>query len=206
MTPVAHRTERGKQRSLVLINAATRLFLKNGYENTSVDEIIQKAGGSKSHVYQEFGGKEGLFLAVVSHLCDKVQLSIALVPVNNLNPEEGLQKLASVFLTELLAPQHIAFQRLIFSEAARFPKAGAIWFERGPQSTRKTFSNFIRKKMEDGELKTGDADTAATLFHDMLGGTLMHRTWLRIDKVPSEEEIAQLVRSSVQVFLHGYQI
>jgi hypothetical protein len=78
--------------------------------------------------------------------------------------------------------------------------------ERGPQSTRKTFSNFIRKKMEDGELKTGDADTAATLFHDMLGGTLMHRTWLRIDKVPSEEEIAQLVRSSVQVFLHGYQI
>jgi AcrR family transcriptional regulator len=89
--PVAHRTERGKQRSLVLINAATRLFLKNGYENTSVDEIIQKAGGSKSHVYQEFGGKEGLFLAVVSHLCDKVQLSIALVPVNNLSPEEGLQ-------------------------------------------------------------------------------------------------------------------
>jgi hypothetical protein len=60
--------------------------------------------------------------------------------------------------------------------------------------------------MEDGELKTGDADTAATLFHDMLGGTLMHRTWLRIDKLPSEEEIAQLVKSSVQVFLHGYQI
>ena len=206
MTQVARRTERGKQRSVVLINAAARLFLKNGYENTSVDEIIQKAGGSKSHVYQEFGGKEGLFLAVVSHLCDKVQLSIAHVSVNSLSPEEGLKKLASAFLSELLGPEHIAFQRLIFCEAARFPKAGKIWFERGPQTTRKTFSSFIRKKMEDGEVKVGDADTAATLFHDMLGGTLMHRTWLRIDKVPSEEEIAELVRSSVQLFLYGYTI
>jgi AcrR family transcriptional regulator len=204
MTPQARRTERGKQRSAVVINAATRLFLKNGYENTSVDEIIQKAGGSKSHVYQEFGGKEGLFLAVVSHLCDKVQLSIGHVSVDRLSVEEGLHKLASAFLTELLAPQHIAFQRLIFSEAARFPKAATIWFERGPQTTRKTFSNFIRQKMEDGELKAGDADTAATLFHDMLGGTLMHRTWMRIDKVPNENKIAELVRSSVQAFLYGY--
>jgi AcrR family transcriptional regulator len=206
MTPVARRTERGKQRSVVVINAATRLFLKNGYENTSVDEIIQQAGGSKSHVYQEFGGKEGLFLAVVSRLCDKVQVSIAHVTVNSLSVEEGLQTLAIAFLTELLAPQHIAFQRLIFTEAARFPKAGAIWFEHGPQSTRKTFSNFIRKKMEDGELKSADADTAATLFHDMLAGTLMHRTWVRIDKVPGEKEIADLVNSSVQVFLYGYTI
>jgi AcrR family transcriptional regulator len=206
MTPVARRTERGKQRSFVVINAAARLFLKNGYENTSVDEIIQKAGGSKSHVYQEFGGKEGLFLAVVSHLCDKVQLSIGHVSVSGLSPEEGLQKLASAFLSELLGPEHIAFQRLIFSEAARFPKAGKIWFERGPQTTRQTFSDFIRKKMAEGELKAGDANTAAMLFHDMLSGTLMHRTWLRIDKVPSEDEMADLVRSSVQVFLCGYTI
>jgi AcrR family transcriptional regulator len=205
-TPVARRTERGKQRSLVVIDAAARLFLKNGYENTSVDDIIQKAGGSKSHVYQEFGGKEGLFLAVVSHLCDKVQLSLAHVSVDNLSPEEGLQKLASAFLAELLTAQLIAFQRLIFSEAVRFPEAGAIWFERGPQTTQKTFANFIRKKMEEGQLKAGDACSAATLFHDMLAGTLMYKTWLRIDKRPSEDEIAELVRSSVELFLRGYII
>jgi hypothetical protein len=60
--------------------------------------------------------------------------------------------------------------------------------------------------LEEGELKSGDADTAATLFHDMLGGTLMHRTWLRIGKVPAENEIAELVRSSIQLFLHGYTL
>jgi len=50
-----------------------------------MEEIIQRSGGSKSHIYREFGGKDGLFLASVKFLCDEVQLSIETVDVSALS-------------------------------------------------------------------------------------------------------------------------
>ena len=35
-------------------------------------------------------------------------------------------------LSVLLGKRHIAFQRLVFAEASRFPKVGVIWFAHGP--------------------------------------------------------------------------
>jgi AcrR family transcriptional regulator len=54
-------TRRGKQRCEGILRTAADLFLEKGYEKTGVDEIIQRAGGSKTHIYREFGGKEGYF-------------------------------------------------------------------------------------------------------------------------------------------------
>jgi AcrR family transcriptional regulator len=75
-------TRRGIQRSEGIIRAAADLFLEKGYEGSSMEEIIQRSGGSKSHIYREFGGKDGLFLASVKFLCDEVQLSIETVDVS----------------------------------------------------------------------------------------------------------------------------
>ena len=45
--------------------AALALFSRDGYERTSVDAIAAEAGVSKRTVYNHFGDKENLFLAVV---------------------------------------------------------------------------------------------------------------------------------------------
>ena len=73
----ARKTRRGKQRSEGMLRTAADLFLEKGYEQTSVDDIIQRAGGSKTHIYREFGGKEGVFLAAVQRLCAEVLQPIA---------------------------------------------------------------------------------------------------------------------------------
>jgi AcrR family transcriptional regulator len=48
-----------------LLEIAAKLFLEKGYEGVSVDEITSQVGGSKTNIYSHFGGKEGLFLALV---------------------------------------------------------------------------------------------------------------------------------------------
>ena len=51
--------------------AALDVFLRRGYTNASVDEIVTESGVSRQTVYNNFGGKEALFLAVVDDVLDR---------------------------------------------------------------------------------------------------------------------------------------
>jgi AcrR family transcriptional regulator len=197
-------TRRGIQRSEGIIRAAADLFLEKGYEGSSMEEIIQRSGGSKSHIYREFGGKDGLFLASVKFLCDEVQLSIETVDVSALSVKAGLQKLALSLVQVLLTERHLALQRLVFAEALRFHKAGEIWFERGPQMTHRIFSHYFESCMRARLLRRADPMLAASLFCDMLSGHILDRAWLGIGKRPSRAEAKRTINAAVDVFLNGY--
>lgn len=55
----------GKQRREQLIEIGRTTFARRGFDGTSVEEIAARAGVSKPIVYEHFGGKEGLYAAVV---------------------------------------------------------------------------------------------------------------------------------------------
>ena len=63
---------KGAERLKKLKDSATNLFLEHGYEATSMDMVIQKVGGSRRNIYERFGGKEGLFVAVITDECRKL--------------------------------------------------------------------------------------------------------------------------------------
>ena len=66
------RTGRPKGRREALLRAAAEVFFEQGYAATSIDAIIERAGGSKRNIYNEFGNKQGLFSAIVKENADKV--------------------------------------------------------------------------------------------------------------------------------------
>jgi AcrR family transcriptional regulator len=58
------RVAQGDATRALLIKAARELFGEQGYVDTSIDEIVARAGLTKGAVYHHFDGKEGLFRAV----------------------------------------------------------------------------------------------------------------------------------------------
>ena len=58
------RVAEGDATRAALIAAARRLFGEQGYGDTSIDEVVARAGMTKGAVYHHFDGKEGLFRAV----------------------------------------------------------------------------------------------------------------------------------------------
>ena len=52
----------------VLIEAATEVFARRGYEGASLDEIAETAGFTRGAIYKNFGGKEDLFFQVIDQL------------------------------------------------------------------------------------------------------------------------------------------
>ena len=56
-------TGRPEKRRAIL-DAARRVFFSNGFAQTSVDTIAAQAGVSKQTIYNHFGDKRALFVAV----------------------------------------------------------------------------------------------------------------------------------------------
>lgn len=64
------RAERKARTRLELLRAANRLFVRNGYVATTLDEIASEAGVTVGAVYSNFGTKEDMFLALVDEILD----------------------------------------------------------------------------------------------------------------------------------------
>ncbi len=61
---VSKREQNKSQKKAALIDGAERLFIENGFDKTSVDEVAKNAGLTKRTLYQYFLSKEDLFCAV----------------------------------------------------------------------------------------------------------------------------------------------
>ena len=56
-------TRRGLERSRLILSKAIEIFAEKGYDATTLSDITDIAGGSRSLIYHCFGNKEGLFRA-----------------------------------------------------------------------------------------------------------------------------------------------
>jgi AcrR family transcriptional regulator len=196
------RTRRGDEKSDQIRATATELFLRHGYDGVSVDGIVRIVGGSKTNIYNHFNSKEGLFVAIVQGLCEEFLSPLVTIDVSALGVEKGLRTLALALLGILLQDRHLAFQRLVIAETARFAALGRIWFDSGPERSRSIIAQFIEKQQRVGRLRRGDPHQSATLFHDMITFDLLYRAMLG-DR-PSDDEIRRRIDMAIDAFLHGF--
>ena len=59
------RAEQREKTRGCLVEAATKVFSRRGYDKASLDEVAEEAGFTKGAVYSNFKGKEDLFLATI---------------------------------------------------------------------------------------------------------------------------------------------
>lgn len=66
------KTARGRATRERIVASAAELIGERGVAQTSLDDVIERAGVSKSQLYHYFDDREGLLRSVVSHNCDDV--------------------------------------------------------------------------------------------------------------------------------------
>jgi AcrR family transcriptional regulator len=71
MSAVISRAERQQRTREELVDAAERLFSKQGFHATSLDAVAAEAGFTKGAVYSNFESKEDLFFAVYERRVDR---------------------------------------------------------------------------------------------------------------------------------------
>ena len=165
-----HRLEpqsaRGRTRLNKILEAATELFLKVGYEQTSIDAILLKSGGSKSTLYAYFPTKQDLFRSVIDSVVDNSDLGVALDVT--LNARLVLTEFAVSRQRVVLSERHRAVLGLVIAERDRFPDLAQIYWERGPQRSGRQLITYLEALRNREVLAIDNAEEAAEFFIGML--------------------------------------
>ncbi|MEL6266296.1 MAG: TetR/AcrR family transcriptional regulator [Pseudomonadota bacterium] len=195
---------RSARRRAAMIEAAMDVFTRHGFAAASLDMVIERSGGSRRTLYEQFGNKEGLFLATVDALLGRIVEGLeAGLRLGSDNPEEDLARAGTGWLRALLSEDAVAVCRLVMAEIARFPSLGQRFYDTGPSRSYGAIAAYLRQQTEAGRLAIADPDAAACQFVEMLKGDLHLRALLCGQTSPPEAAIDAHVRSAVRLFLKG---
>jgi transcriptional regulator, TetR family len=114
-------SEKGKKRYELIVKTALELFLKNGYEKTSLSDIVAISGGSLASIYTFFESKEGLFKAIIEQEIDdfikEIDEKIDLKISHSL--EEFLTKFATIIFSIVCTKKSVLLSRTMISESSK---------------------------------------------------------------------------------------
>lgn len=199
---------RGEQRRRAFPDAAADVFLEQGYEAASVNEVVRRAGGSLATLYSQFGNKDGLFWAMVEEATLNFSTALRQQAQENRPLEEGLQAIGENYLELMLRPRSLALFRIMIGEAHKFPEMARRFFMLGPDQVRETVAHYLaaRAEIEGLELNKFDPDLDGALFCEMIRARNHYRAMCDENFTLSEDGIRRHVRAVVHRFLDGLRL
>jgi TetR/AcrR family transcriptional repressor of mexJK operon len=114
-----------------ILDAATAIFLRDGYGAASLEAVASAAGVSKRTLYARFAGKPALFQVVVARLVSRWLPAFDAQMGQAHGLEATLLAAARVMLATALVPEALALYRLLIAEIGRFPELGHIVHQAG---------------------------------------------------------------------------
>lgn len=161
------RAARSPKRSAIL-KAARDLFLEHGFASTSVDAVTEASGVSKPTVYNHFPTKEALLEAVVRAEAERLEIPVEFRPTDDIRSD--LERAASALTAMALAPETLAWDRMMAGEARRKPELGRVFFDCGPRRTVSVLAEFFRTLNLGGRVAIPDPEQAAEFFFGLTVG------------------------------------
>lgn len=169
-----------------LLAAATRLFADQGYDRTSVQEIVEAAGVTKGALYHYFGSKEDLLQEVYARLLRLQQERLDMYAGSQEPVEERLRAAAAdvvVTTIENLDDASIFFRSMHQLSPEKNKQVRA---------ERRRYHERFRALVEEGQ-RAGvfTRDIPADLVVDYHFGSVHHlSTWYRPDGPLTPQQVA----------------
>ena len=185
-----------------ILDAASELFLRDGYANTSVDAVIARVGGSKRAIYSHFGGKEDLFAAMIADLSE--QALVAIEPEERAGDDgrHGLIR-ARAIMGILMDPRTIALYRVVIAESGRMPGLAETFLQSGPGRATESLARLLRHYSRAGLVDVANPREAAEHFIGMLRDESHLEVVLGVRKPLGERAQRARVERVVDIFLDG---
>lgn len=203
MTAVAAEIKKGRKFDQVL-EGAREVFMRDGFEGASVDDIARAAGVSKATLYSYFPDKRLLFSEVARIECNR-QAAEAIKEISAYTTvEQILHEAANLTVRFFLSDFGQQMFRICVSESYRFPELGQRFYESGPRLARERFAMLMRPLVQNGSLQIDDMDLAASQFLELCKSDLFVCSLCGVDVDTSDEAIERVVTGVVEMFMARY--
>lgn len=145
-----------------ILDVSLRLFLEQGYDGTTIQDIIDHLGGlSKGAIYHHFKSKEQIFEAVLERLYQHKEAELeAILRVPGVT---GLERLSRILYASLGDPK----QDQLFIIAPNMLKNArflGIQMMEVSEASKQFVAPVIREGMRDGSIRANHPDEVAELL------------------------------------------
>lgn len=197
------KVKRGRKFDQVLAGARD-VFMTDGFEGASVDDIARAAGVSKATLYSYFPDKRLLFLEVASEEC-RLQAEVfdSVVDVEA-GPRSVLREECKRMMDLMFSEFGINVFRICVAESDRFPEIGRQFMESGPFVWRAKMIEYLNSAIDRGELKIDDCELAADQLAEMCKAMIHQRVVFHGAASVSDDEKARVMEGAVDTFLARY--
>ncbi|ASU85797.1 TetR/AcrR family transcriptional regulator [Nocardiopsis gilva YIM 90087] len=190
-----------------ILDAAFRVFARDGYGQSCVREIADEARVAKPTVYNHLGDKETLFhealQAAVGRTVDR-----SLAALDKLRGSEGdlratLEEVGHLLLQNHCCAESQALRRLLNAEAARFPDLLNEIQSAGAQRIQNALADRLARLALAKRLNIADPEQASEQFLALLTGPMELRSRLGTRQVP-DTELRSVAGAARDTFLLAY--
>lgn len=203
MTALPQEIRKGRKFDQVL-DGARQVFLRDGFEGASVDDIARAAGVSKATLYSYFPDKRLLFVEVAKSECRRhADEAEALIDDNA--PVQAVLRLAAERLIAFMQTElSIRMYRMCVAEADRFPMLGLEFYRSGPKLLRERLAHYLAKAVARGELVIDDLDLAAEQFVHLCKVDVQDRLICCLPAPIGPADVSRVIDGAIAMFMARY--
>jgi len=187
----------------MIIQAARQEFLTNGYANTGMAAVAQKAGISTKTLYRLVPNKAELFKTVVSERIGRFMLEIDHRVVGSLDLSAALERILGAYGSLTLDEEVIGINRLVLGEGERFPEIAQFFYKNAIRRTGEVIADWLARQKKRGLIEVDDPIVAAGMLRGMMIMEPQRATMLRQRRPPTASEIAARAKICASLFLKG---
>jgi len=203
----ADEESRSARKRRAIIAAATTLFLRQGYQGTSMDEIAALARVSKQTIYKHCADKEQLFSDIilgVTAIAEEFAQAVPILLQDTDDLEQALGALARRYITAVMQPQVLQLRRLVIAEAGRFPELARTYYARAPQRVLAALAAALQRLAARGLLRLNDPLLAANHFAFLIVAIPLDKAMFCGDDSFTAADLAHVADAGVRAFLAAY--
>ncbi len=196
------REESAKWRQI--LEGARRVFLADGFDGASMNEVARASGVSKGTLYVYFTNKEDLFAALIRD--EKQAQAEQLCRFDSDDGDVGstLHGFGVRLLELMMRPDSMAHLRTVMAVAAKFPNIGRAFYESGPLVGRQRLGRYLDRQVAAGRLVIDDTEYAASQFLELCKGRHYLEAALQVEPPPSKPVLEVHIGRAVDMFLRAY--
>lgn len=187
-----------------VLEGARCVFMRDGFEGASVDDIAKAARVSKATLYSYFPDKRRMFLEVAKAECRRHAERSAEMIEHSASTEEALRTAGENMVGFLASEVGLAVYRICVAECDRFPELGHEFYDSGPKLVRDRIVALMREGIARGELEIDDVELAADQFAELCKADIFPRVLFCGACRPGPEEISRIIGGAVEMFMARY--
>ncbi|MGL4317941.1 MAG: TetR/AcrR family transcriptional regulator [Pseudomonas sp.] len=188
-----------------ILQAAKQLFMRNGYDGSSMDAIAAEAGVSKLTVYSHFTDKETLFACAVESKCSEQLPPLYFELGSTTNIDTALLAIGRGFNSLINSEESIAMMRLVMTQAAQNPQMARLFYDAGPHRMLLAMEHLLEQANQLGQLQVEHPQRAAEHFFSLIKGGCNFRRLIGCCEPTYEQTDAEHVQEVVAIFIRAYR-